>query len=361
MEICKKELEKYSAPYRLWQGIPGIEVTPKGRVFIALYSGGTKEEIGNFVFLLQSSDGVTFSEPIVVAYQEGHRCFDPCLWIDPMGRLWFFWSRYPDNGVFGVYCENPDADELVWSKVFEIGKNVMMNKPTVLKTGEWLLPITVWNLRGEDKSKMHPDKKAFVYRTTDGGKSFCRLGGVDMENRSYDEHMILELSDGRLAMYVRTTYGIGVAYSYDKGLTWTEGEDSGLGGPCSRFFISRLKSGRILLINHYNFEGRNNLTAMLSEDDGKTFPYKLLLDERDNVSYPDAVERNGYIYIAYDRERGCFKNSLEEVYDSAREILVAKITEQDILNGQVENEGSYLKRVVSKLGEYALENPFLAK
>ena len=31
----KSELEKFSAPYRLWQGIPSIEVTANGRIFLA--------------------------------------------------------------------------------------------------------------------------------------------------------------------------------------------------------------------------------------------------------------------------------------------------------------------------------------
>jgi hypothetical protein len=45
------QLKKYGTAYRLWQGIPGIEVTRKGRIFLTFYSGGTKEEIGNYVVL----------------------------------------------------------------------------------------------------------------------------------------------------------------------------------------------------------------------------------------------------------------------------------------------------------------------
>ena len=69
-----------------------------------------------------------------------------------------------------------------------------------------------------------------------------------------------------------------------------EGTDSGFGGANSRAYIGRLKSGRILMINHYNNTGRNNLTAMLSDDECNTWEYKLLIDERDGVSYPDAKE-----------------------------------------------------------------------
>jgi hypothetical protein len=98
-----------------------------------------------------------------------------------------------------------------------------------------------------------------------------------------------------------------------------------------------MPSGRLLLLNHYDFNGRNNLYAMLSDDDGETWPHKLLLDERDNVSYPDAAIRpGGEINIIYDRERY-----------GASEILTARITENEILGGCITDPGSYLKNVIS--------------
>ena len=69
------------------------------------------------------------------------------------------------------------------------------------------------------------------------------------------------------------------------------------------------------------------------------------------VSYPDAHENeDGYIDIVYDRERGAQLKSINEAYLQAREILLARITEQDILQGSLCSERSYLKRVASKLG-----------
>ena len=96
---------------------------------------------------------------------------------------------------------------------------------------------------------------------------------------------------------------------------------------------------------------------MLSEDDGKTWKYKLLLDGRKDVSYPDAKETDdGYIYITYDRERGAFLNSYEEVYKNAREVIISKITEEDIIAGELVSEKSYLGKVASKLDKYILDD-----
>jgi hypothetical protein len=353
----QKSLKRFAADQRIWQGISSIEVTPKGRIFVTFYSGGTKEEFGNYAVVIRSDDGENYSEPIVAAFQEGYRCFDPCLWIDPLGRLWFTWGIAPEDAVYASICDDPDADELSWGEPFMIGHDVLMNKPIVLSTGEWLFPMAVWNydvrtLAPEFDSQT-PEKGSFVYKTVDNGKTFTKLGKADVPRRHFDEHMVLELNDGRLWMLVRTYYGIGQAFSDDGGLTWSEDSDSGLGGPSSRFHICRLKSGRILLINHFNFHKRNNLTALLSEDEGKTWCAQLLLDERSDVSYPDVKEADdGYIYITYDRERGAYKHNMDEVYGCAREILVARVTEDDILAGQVKDFGSYLKRVASKLGEY---------
>ena len=358
----KQALHRFSSAHRIWQGIPSIEVTKKGRILITFYSGGIKEEIGNYAMLVESRDGVSYSEPIAVAYREGHRCYDPCLWIDPLGRLWWTWSICPNDGLYASICEDPDAEELVFGEPFFVGNDVMMNKPIVCKDGAWLFPIAVWNhgirtTLPEELDGKTQEKGSFVYRTLDQGKTFTRLGAADVPNRHFDEQMVVELKDGRLMMLVRTFYGIGVSYSSDGGHTWTPGEDSGLGGPSSRFHIRRLRSGRLLLINHVDFTKRNNLSALLSEDDGKTFCGRLLLDGRDAVSYPDMAEgEDGYLYITYDRERGANKKSLKEAQSYAREILVSRITEEDILRGTVVNSGSYLGRIVSKLGAYEGED-----
>lgn len=325
---------------------------------------------GNFVALLKSDDGGnTFSDPIAVAFREKGRCFDEVLWIDPLGRLWMTWSYCSDveeSGVFGTICDDPDADELQWSDVFFIGKFVMMNMPTALRNGKWLFPVAVWQsgikifgLPPEDYGFAEEEKATFAYCTEDQGRSFQKLGGVQARFRSVDEHMILELTDGRLLMLIRTLKGIDAAWSENGGKCWTPATDSGLSGPCSRFFIRRLRSDRVLLINHYDFTKRNHLTALLSEDDGKTWPYKLLLDGRNDVSYPDAAEtEDGTIYITYDRERGCFKDDLATAMADAREILLARITEEDIIAGSIVTQGSFLQKVISKLRDYADGDPF---
>ena len=362
----KNILEQYTVPYRIWQGIPSIAVTEKGRIFITYYSGGIKEDIGNYIIVdVSDDDGKTFKSPVTIVYPKDGRCFDPEVWIDTKKRLWLFWSKMAEKGegLYASVCENPDADEIVWSEPKLVGYDIMMCKPCVLSTGEWILPIAVWTDKQRNgcfpqipnEERKNKQTGAYAYKSVDNGETFIQLGSTCAPKRSFDEHMIVELSD-KLMMLIRTEYGIAVSYSYDRGNTWTDAVDSKLGGPCSRFSITKLSSGRFLLINHYDFKGRNNLYAMLSDDDCKTFKYKLLLDGRNWVSYPDVQEKDGFIYITYDRERGGFKKTLQEAYADAREILLAKITEEDIIAGKLINKQSKLAQIVNKLGKYAKED-----
>src|SRR5690625_2473643 len=360
--------ERFKDNHRRWQGIPSIEVTKNGRIFVNFYTGVGAEVPGNFMVLCQSDDqGKTFQSGVTVVehHNKDLRIFDPNLWIDPLGRLWMTWAqaRGFNDGRMGVWisiCEDPDADVLEWTEPRRIANGIMMNKPIVTSKDEWLFPCALWSdtcgSTPEEDHGLQDEQYSNVYLTTDQGETFSLRGSADVPNRQFDEHMVVEKEDGTLWMLVRTFDGIGESFSTDGGYTWSPGRKSHLEGPCSRFHIRRLKSGRLLLINHHNFDepldkegvlnqgnvkewkGRNNLTALLSEDDGKTWPYTMLLDERDDVSYPDAAEGyDGYIYVTYDRERV-----------TEREVLMARITEEDIINGSCDTEGTYIKKIVNK-------------
>ena len=82
------------------------------------------------------------------------------------------------------------------------------------------------------------------------------------------------------------------------------------------------------------------MTAYLSDDDGKTFPHKLLLCDDGQISYPSAVlGKNGAIYIVYDQGRGTV---------GQHTIFLSKITEKDVLAGKRVDGDSFLNRIVSR-------------
>ena len=360
--------ERFQDSYRRWQGIPSIEVTAKNRVFVCFYGGQGAEVGGNILVVCTSDDGGdSFNSCQMVVEHPDPECriYDASMWIDPLGRLWVCYTQahgFNDgrSGVWATICAQPDAEDLVWSEPRRIANGIMLNKPVVIENGDWLFPCCIWRDEcGAPPTERHgleEEQFSNVYASTNQGETITLRGRADVPMRSFDEHMIVQKKDGTLWMLVRTFEGIGESYSHDNGYTWTPGQKSHVDGPCSRFYIRRLKSGRLLMVNHYNFDqridlddimsqgdvkswkGRSHLTALISEDDGATWPYSLLLDIRDSAAYPDAKEaEDGYIYVTYDYERV-----------THREILMARFTEEDVLKGKLESPRGALRILVNK-------------
>jgi hypothetical protein len=117
-----------------------------------------------------------------------------------------------------------------------------------------------------------------------------------------------------------------------------------------RCFVGTLKNGMVAYIRSVSNTKRIGLKFSLSEDGGKTYPYTLILDERENVSYPELVEaEDGSLYVIYDRERDnrLLKNTETWTSTAAKEILLCKLSVADVVSGTL-SDTSYLARVISK-------------
>ena len=360
---------EYGSWTRMYQGIPGIERTAKGRLWAVWVAGGAGEGPMNYIALVTSADdGKSWSEPrLVIDPPANVAGQDACLWTDPLGRLWLFWRQSYGNwdgrwGVWTIVSDNPDSPSPTWSKPRRLADGTALNKPTVLTTGEWLLPVAVFPHEECDLSEINKDYKLGlppsvikilchdlgdqkglkVYSSADKGQRWRSMGQARIED-AFGEHMIVERRDRSLWMLARTEYGVGQSISRDRGKNWGEGGPSGIRNAVSRFFIRRLNSGKLLIVRHNppDLWTRSLLTAYLSDDDGKTWYGGLVLDERKGVSYPDGVEAgSGKIYVIYDRGR-----------DTDREILMAIFTEEDIKQGKCVTDQCQVKMIVNKAGE----------
>lgn len=364
----------YGDNMRTFQGIPGIARTPGGRLWATWYSGGNDEGPDNYVMLASSDDdGHTWTPVRAVIDPAGPvRAYDPVLWTAPDGKLWWCYAqsyRWWDGraGVWAAVCDNPDAANPQWAMPRRLVDGIMMNKPTVLKNGDWLLPAAIWaqeppkNLPPDDRkyvpaSQLHwsaDNAGTHVYISKDQGKTFSLLGTARFPNLVFDEHMIVERNDGKLWLWARAKDGIGESFSSDGGKTWTPGKNSKIPHIDSRFFVRRLASGNLLLVKHNPtldaawlsakgsggaWQKRSHLTAYLSSDDGKTWKGGLIIDDRLSVSYPDGDEApDGRIFLIYDYNR-----------KSDREILMASFTEAEVLAGKLMDKDSCLRMRVNQ-------------
>lgn len=317
---------EYGPAERKYQGIPTLERAPNGRLWAAWYAGSVQEDRYNYVVAVTSADdGKTWSDLKMVIDPDRlgpARASDPCLWLDPGGRLWLFWFQNSDKDtsapvLFAIATENPDDEHPRWSVPRLIGEGIMINKPLVLTNGDWLLPAAIWRR----------DQSCRVLASTDRGLTWQLRGTAGIprpEDRQCDEPMIVERRDGSLWMLVRTNYGIGETVSADGGRTWAPITPSGLPHTPTRFFLRRLASGQLLLLKHGPLTGkavgRKQLRAFLSADDGRSWRGGLMIDERAS-SYPDATQSaDGVIRVIYDHDRMDAKN-----------ILYAAFSEDDVL------------------------------
>ena len=300
---------KYASDSRRFTGIPSLAIAPQGRLWTTWYAGRTPgEDQNNYVVVSTSGDnGHTWSEVMVVDPDGAGpvRAYDPQLWLDPDHRLWFFWTQTIGlngtvAGVWYMTTDNPDDENPEWTAPKRITDGVMMNKPTVLANGDWVLAVSTWR---------DTDNSAKVFASSDKGHHWELRGAVHVpkEDREYDEHMIVEKKDGTLWMLVRTKYGIGESFSHDAGKTWEKLSPSRFKHTSSRFHMRRLASGNLLFVKNgpLNIKtGRSHLMAFISTDDGNSWSNGTLIDERVNVSYPDGQQRaDGTIFIVYDFDR----------------------------------------------------------
>jgi len=339
---------------RNWGGIPSIAKDNKtGKLWATWYSGGNTEDEYNFCMLYTSDDdGETWRGPKVVVDPTHYvRAFDPNLWVDPNGRMWFIWNQsygYIDHriGVWVMYTDNPGDENPTWSQPYRIANGIAMCDPIVLtqdaggdaKAGDWILPTSIWNGTGQ------PEFSSNCYISKDRGMTWTLQGGItEWGNavRQIDEPMIIQQNDGSLTMYIRTANkesAIWKSSSIDGGKTWSTVVDAGITYISSRFYVSRLSSGNLLMVMNVpprTGMSRTYMTAMISTDDGATWPHRLVLREAGG-SYPDAYEDDkGNIYVTQDSDR------------AKGMIWMHKFTEADIMAGEIVTEGSAFNMLVN--------------
>lgn len=342
---------------RGWQGCPSIGIK-KDKIYVAWIAGEKGELPGNYIVLSKSDNmGETWQQNkfLIVPANDSLRMIDPSFWNDKFNNLTLSWTKvygvwdYATGGVWKVKMKEVD-NEIKITRPIRLFNGVMNIKPTPLgvDSSKVVFPVSAWNLGIFDSKGNYILSKdyngPYIYKGNYDSSGelivefpfFCKIN-LSNSIRSYDEHMVVAIDEKNFICMLRTTDGIYTTKSFNGGKNWeTPVKYSNLGPTTSsRFFFGKLKSGNLLFVLN-NSLTRSKLTAFLSMDNGNTWPYKLLLDERDDVSYPDVVQNSlGEICLVYDRSRSFYG-----------EILFKKFTEEDIITG---NSQKLAPTVVNKI------------
>ena len=155
------------------------------------------------------------------------------------------------------------------------------------------------------------------YSDDDGGSWRMSTGNVSAPaGLYYAEPTVVELKDGRVAMYIRTTSGnIHIALSEDRGENWRLHKgappdmaghpDAGPNAAYSPCMVKRVPSTGDLLLVWNNNRVRTPLTAAISGDEGETWRHFRNLEEMDGWppklthTYPSVTIFKDNVHLTY--------------------------------------------------------------
>ncbi|WP_370088957.1 sialidase family protein [Ekhidna sp.] len=289
---------------RNWQGVPSIDYFDKS-IWVAWYSGGVGEGAGNFVVVWKSDDkGKTWDKNILaVAPSLNYRCFDPILWsFDDNLFLFVNVSNEWWDGKGGVYFIKLSSTGKLLEE-FEprfLVDGIIANKPE-LKGDQVHFPISKWPY-GDNRGGI------FDFITN---KDFEELNTSNIEPiseiRSYDEPLIADCGDSLICL-VRTKEGQFYSSSYDEGLSWSRlteflPSNTSVNTIDSRIFFRKIEGRYYFVFNNSVEAKRKNMVFAEMDESISNMNFKLLLDHREKVSYPDLSYHDSTFYCVYDRNR----------------------------------------------------------
>lgn len=346
--VTNGECDDYYKPAsREWQAIATIESSGK-RLWASWMAGGvTEPDPDNHIIVAYSDDnGDTWVDPFIIVDDGGNkstRLRDPVLWLDDVGKLWLF---YGFSGTYAVVISNPEAapSEIEVSMPRYVFAETILNKPIITSWGEWMCTVDPYKTA-------EAYRVGHVYYSKDKGNTWLYRSKITstVDAKQWHEATMVEKKDGSLWCVSRIERGAGggleQAFSTDKGNTWTNYQynlQAPFRGPGSKCAMMKLSSGNYLFVNNESTSARINMTAYLSEDEGKTWKY-LLLDSRLGCAYPDIAEdKNGNIYVIWDYGR-----------TAQNEIRIARFREEDVKNGVFHTENAKNMLAVAKDGAYS--------
>lgn len=346
--------ETYAEQDRTYAGISSVSACGD-RLWAVFRAGGEAEGKNNYFAIYYSDDrGDNWIYYMIMDHPSvGISCGlgTPFFWTAPNGKLWLFYSQ---SGLWAAEFTGADGavDEMTWEIRQLDSSYCVQKKPVLIENAE--SGKTEWAFMA---FKGTTSKDYTYFYSDDEGKTWKTRGTASSTNpyrkANWGEPCFYQKTDGTIFCLCRLENGGGgfeMTSSSDYGATWSPfvmNLDPPFTGPSSKPDFLRLKSGALIFVNHDTTISRTKLTVWISDDDGETWSAKLLLDDRSNVAYPEAVQSaDGTIYVIYDRNRLPYDG------EGSMEVRVARITEADIRAGKLTDEASALKLCVSKKDFY---------
>lgn len=263
---------------------------------------------------LSSTEEVTYNNPVAIADKKrGVVHFLFCL-----EYMRAFYMRSEDDGV--TFAKPVEVTATFDAFRGEYDWKVLATGPghgIQLRNGRLLVPV--WLSTGTGGNAHHPSVTATIY-SDDGGQSWKR-GEIAIQDtevfRNPNETVAVELQDGTVMLNARTesTWHRRVVVTSKDGATgWTAPRfDRALLEPICFGSILAVGKRRLVFANPDQLDtlrrppiagkprDRRNLTVQFSEDDGRTWTAKKVVEPRWSGYSDLAAGRGGRIYLFYEQ------------------------------------------------------------
>ena len=287
-----------------------------GDLYLVYYGGAGEYAVETAVFGARLTKGTrAWSAPAAIARDPFRSLGNAVIWQAPDGLVWLFYVvRFGDTwSTSRIQAKISRDGAETWSDAFMISLDegmMVRNRPIVLANGDYLLPV--YHETGQDTEMVGPDSTSLFLRYDVKSKAWMPTGRIRSRAGNI-QPAVVQLTDSHLIAYCRRGGGYGPttdgylvrAESHDGGATWSEGRDSAFPNPNSAIEFLRLASGSLLLVYNDSMTQRTPLTAALSADRDKTYPFRRNLAEgRNSFAYPIGFQAaDGLIHIVYTSDQ----------------------------------------------------------
>ncbi len=322
-------------------------VSPDQLICTWTTGGFTEPTVGNLTMISRSEDnGETWDEPKILFQHPVRGLFTTELFVPEEGQIHAFLQTYP-HGCWMCHLRSYRAISRDGGKSWDSPNsvpggidNVWVNQGLVHSTGRWVIPVSwaehigdewaepsVGRPPGECIVGSFPARQVIlpygadsalsqkagcdwadrnhlyvcgIIFSDDAGRTFNLRGNITGGRHGWlIEPKIVELSDGRIAMLIRSQQDewLWRSDSEDGGETWSKPRQTDIPNPSAKVKLLKAEDNRIFLLHNPNNvkEGlrarRNPLSLWISHDNMETWDVKvdLIRDSNPHISlnYPE--------------------------------------------------------------------------
>lgn len=283
-----------------------------GDLYLVYYAGTGEYADDTAVWGARLAAGATtWTRPTIIADAPGRSEGNAVIWQAPGGPVWLYYVvRYgPTWSNSRIQAKLSHDQGQTWSDpvvvAFEEGMMVR-GRPIELAAGGHLLPI--YHETGTDIEAVGPDSTALFLRYDPAGHRWSETNRVGAR-RGCIQPALARVEGDYLVAYCRRGGNYGPTddgwlvrtESRDGGLTWSPGEETKFPNPNAAVDFIRLANGHLLLVYNDSMSDRTPLTVAISTDGDRSYPHRRNIAEGPgDFAYPTAIQTaDGLIHVVY--------------------------------------------------------------